>query len=83
MQVLVNLIQWLFSRKKTVVSITFRPDAYLRVTSRLKSAGIPYRTVFMTMNTPPGAGGGTHNGEYKIYVKKEDEHLAHKAIHRQ
>ncbi|HET7578846.1 MAG TPA: hypothetical protein VFK33_06160 [Bacillales bacterium] len=80
MQVLVNLIQWLFSSKKTVVSITFKQDAYLKVVSRLKSAGVSYRTAVIT-NTPPEGWGGPHNGEYKIYVKKKDEHRAQKAIH--
>lgn len=77
-----NLIQWLFSSKKTVVSITFRPDAYLKVVSRLKSAGIPYRTVFMANNSLGGMG-GTDRGEYKVYVKKEDEERAQRAIHGQ
>ncbi|HET7579690.1 MAG TPA: hypothetical protein VFK33_10445 [Bacillales bacterium] len=79
MQVLANLIEWLFSSKKTLVYDTFMMKDYYRVTGKLRAAGVKYRVTTFSQHTP--GDWGDQNNEYKIYVKKEDEHLAQKAIH--
>ncbi|HEU5140810.1 MAG TPA: hypothetical protein VFT51_12595 [Bacillales bacterium] len=79
MQALVNLIEWLFSSKKTLIYMTFMMKDYYKVTGKLKAEGVKYRVATFSQHTP--GDWGDQNNEYKIYIKKEDKHRAQAAIH--
>lgn len=77
---IVDLIEYLISNKKHLVYSTFDMNDYYKVAARLKASSVKYR-VSTYADTPPAGFGGPHNNQYKIYVKKEDEHKANRAIH--
>ncbi|RWZ60658.1 hypothetical protein EQV77_05025 [Halobacillus fulvus] len=82
MHVLANVIDYLFSSKKTVVYQTFSQKEYYRIVSKLKAASIKYRVATTSnMSSAPVATANDYGTEYKFYVKKEDEDKAMKAIH--
>ncbi|GED17060.1 hypothetical protein [Aneurinibacillus migulanus] len=60
-------------------------DDYFKVTQRLKSKAVPYRTKVIIDSSHPG-GGSIQSGaqdylQYDIYVQKKDEYRANNAIH--
>lgn len=81
MQSLANLLTWLLSNKEKLVYATFNMDDYFKVTGKLRGAKVKYRTAVYGESQTDGTYNDL-NREYKIYVKKDDEHLALEAIHR-
>ncbi|KHE73196.1 hypothetical protein [Halobacillus sp. BBL2006] len=82
MNFIANLIEYCFSSKKTLVYSAFSQKDYFTVISKLKAASIKYRIATTSnMSSPPGGSYNDFGTEYKVYVKKEDEEEAARAIH--
>ncbi|MBN6188519.1 hypothetical protein JQN58_16835 [Aneurinibacillus sp. BA2021] len=58
---------------------------YFKVTQRLKTKGISYRTKVIINASHPGGistqSGAADHSQYDIYVQEKDEHRANDAIH--
>ncbi|MDE5413221.1 hypothetical protein [Alkalihalobacterium chitinilyticum] len=76
-----RFIRLLFSKYKYLVYTAFGNKSYMKVASRLKTAGIPFQTeIIRNSNTYQAI---VHNDKayYDIYVKEEDKHKAQEVIH--
>ncbi len=75
-----------FFRRKLVYSC-FGHEKYFAAVSKLSAAGINFRTRFINNNRTMGGHYSFSTAmdrtvQYDIYVKKEDEHKALQAIHK-
>lgn len=79
---IINLLVTLFSKYKCLVSTTFGSEEYFKVSGKLRSHGVPFRTrVYNNSYHSYGNFGRVDNSQYDIYVKHEDEYRAQQAIH--
>jgi len=80
---LIDLLYFIFSKKKCLVYTAFGSSDYSKVIGKLQNSGIPYRTRIISNNSSRHNHyvGRTINTQYDIFVKKEDEHRALNAIH--
>lgn len=80
-----SMLQWLFSRKKSLIYTAFGSENYFRVVYKLQAAGVSFRTRTPTLHRQHTNGfpflPRTDNIQYDIYVAKEDEYKAQMAIH--
>ncbi|OEH92708.1 hypothetical protein [Bacillus solimangrovi] len=82
MNFLVNGIEYLFSRKRTLVYTSLHLDNYYKIKGKLLSSNVKFRVASDVSLAQRES--FTHNNygvEYKFYVAKEDEHRALEAIH--
>lgn len=83
MDSIINLISTFFSKYKCLIYTSFGCEDYFKVSNKLASAGIPFRT--RTYNNSYNSSspflGRVDNTQYDIYVRYEDEHKAQQAIH--
>ncbi|MDQ1143663.1 hypothetical protein QE429_000490 [Bacillus sp. SORGH_AS 510] len=75
------LINYLYYKNWTSIYIALDDKSYFRAISKLKQAGIRYRTKnsFNQTNTPMF--GGIRQRHYEIYVKDEDVNHANAQLH--
>lgn len=76
--VFIKLGQLYLNRKWKLLHTTFGHENYYKAVAKLKSAGVKYKT-----KTPLNVNNRERfndNTQYDIYVKKEDEHLAQRAM---
>ncbi|MED1724805.1 hypothetical protein [Brevibacillus parabrevis] len=77
----------LFSKYKCLVYTAFGHERYLQIVHKLSAHGVKFRTrSYSYGQSHLGADGAgmfprEDRTQYDIYVKKEDEHTAHMAIH--
>ncbi len=78
-----NWVEYLFSKKKTLVFATVKQNDYYSAIAKLKTAGIKYRTAIDSPHSSSHSLGSFGQGavSYEIFVHKEDLDLALKAIH--
>ncbi|MBB6453376.1 archaellum component FlaG (FlaF/FlaG flagellin family) [Salirhabdus euzebyi] len=82
MQFIVNLIEYVFSSKKTSIYVTYSLKDYYNVNSLLKAANIDFRVATISDLSSPGSTYSDVRNEYKFYVREKDKGLALKALHR-
>ncbi|GAA0489590.1 hypothetical protein GCM10008986_14300 [Salinibacillus aidingensis] len=82
MEFILNLIEYLFSSKKTLVYTAMRQQDYYKAVSKLEADLIKFRvSVTGNANASPGTPYSDLGRIYKIYVRKEDEGKALRSIH--
>lgn len=81
MDFLINLFDYLFSNKKTLVYTTHSQRQYYKIVAKLKAASVKYRVATTSNLSAHGSSYSDMGTEYKFYVKEEDESLAQHAIH--
>ncbi|RFU60628.1 hypothetical protein [Bacillus sp. V59.32b] len=76
--VIIKLAQLYINRNWKLLHTTFGHENYYKAVAKLKSAGVKYKT-----KTPLNVNNRERlndNTQYDIYVKKEEEHLAQRAM---
>jgi hypothetical protein len=76
-QLIMNIIMFLFSKHRRLVFTAFDLSEYYDAVNKLKNHGVSYRSRITSYDK------GTNrndNSQYDIYVKKDEEYLAEKAI---
>ncbi|MDN3018962.1 hypothetical protein PH210_22580 [Paenibacillus sp. BSR1-1] len=77
--ILTTIIRTFLNRNWKLIYTAFGNEEYFRITAKLKSEEIKYKTV-----TPYSFDNRTNrfkdNTQYDIYVKKDEEHLAVKSL---
>lgn len=84
MGVLKSIWHFFIPRERTLVYTTFDQGQYYNVKGRLTAAGVPHRSRInggMKAATQRAYYGGKATVQHDLYVSKEDEHRALKAIH--
>lgn len=84
MDLLLRVLQLLFSMHKCLVYTAIGFKEYLQIVNKLETLGISYRTVTRYNLLSPVrtlSPRDYQNVSYDIYVKKVDEYKAHQAIH--
>ncbi|KGP73308.1 hypothetical protein [Pontibacillus yanchengensis] len=82
MHFLANLIEYVFSSKKTLIYTTFSKKEYYLIVSKLKAVSVKYRVASTAdFSSAPGGSYSDLGNEYKFYVAKQDEGKALEAIH--
>ena len=85
-----GLFRFLFFEKKCLIHTAFGNEMYFRAANSLSEHGVSYDAVRkMNANTfgtvgsdiPYVRNATVNNAQYDFYVKKEDEHRAHQALH--
>ncbi|CAH0346631.1 hypothetical protein [Bacillus sp. CECT 9360] len=77
--VIITLAKIYLNRKWKLIFTTFGHENYFKVVAKLKNAGVKYK-----IKTPLNVNDRQRfndNSQYDIYVKKEEEHLAQRAMH--
>jgi hypothetical protein len=78
---LISLLQLFFNRKWLLFYTAFGHDNYFMIIAKLNAAGVKYKT-----KSPVSTRGDARfndQTQYDIFVKKEEEHMAHAALHKQ
>jgi len=75
-----SLLWFLFSKHRCLVYTAFGHGQYSKIVGKLQSHGVSYRSKIW-FSSSSNSWGHTDNTQYDIYVKKEDENKAQKAIH--
>ncbi|WP_066062866.1 hypothetical protein [Neobacillus soli] len=75
---IISFLQFLLNRKWTLIYTAIGYENYFGVIGKLKKAGVKYKSK-TPMNFRVDAR-FKDNTQYDIYVKKEDEHFANKAL---
>jgi hypothetical protein len=76
-QLIMNLIMFLFSKHRRLVFTSFNQSEYYDAVNKLKSHGVSYRSRITSYDRSFNR---NDNDQYDIYVKKDEEYLAEKAI---
>jgi hypothetical protein len=77
--VLIAIARLYANRKWKLIYSAFGYEHYFRIIGKLKSEGVGYKTK-TPMNFNNSDNRFNDNTQYDIYVKKEEEHLAHRAL---
>ncbi len=86
MQLILDLMTFLFSKKKRLIYTTFKQAEYYKASSSLEASGISFRTKMTNhhrtaLGQPQYFNENRNSDQYDIFVTEEDEHSALKAIH--
>jgi hypothetical protein len=77
---LFSLLQHYFNRKWQLFYTAFGYDQYFMIIAKLNAAGVKFKT-----KSPVSTRGDARfkdQTQYDIFVKKEEEHKAHAALHK-
>lgn len=77
-----RFIRLLFSKYKYLLYTAFGNEAYIKIASRLKTAGIKFQTQIVRNPNTYQTIGHNDKAQYDIYVKEEDQHKAQEVIHK-
>ncbi len=81
MSFIVDIVEYLFSNKKSLIYSAFGQKDYFRVVDRLRNSGVKYRV--RTIRDMSSRQIHKDNfTQYDIYVKEEDVGKAQEAIHK-
>ena len=74
-----SLLQHYFNRKWVLLNTAFGYENYFKIIAKLQNAGVKYKT-----KTPVDTRGSDNRfkdqTQYDIFVKKDEEHIAHAAV---
>ncbi|MED4204921.1 hypothetical protein [Neobacillus mesonae] len=76
------IIRTLSYRDWTLIYSTFGNEEYFRIIAILKSAGIKFKIETPSRGIDTRTSRFKDNTQYNFYVKKEEEHLAVKVLHK-
>jgi hypothetical protein len=76
-QLIMNIFMFLFSKHKRLVFTSFNPSEYYDAVNKLISHGVSYHSRITSHDRGTNRNDST---QYDIYVKKDEEYLAEKAI---
>jgi hypothetical protein len=75
---IISLLRYYLNRKWLLIYTAFGYENYFKEIAKLQNAGVKYKS--KTPYNIRGEAGLKDITQYNIYVKKEDEHLAHQAL---
>jgi hypothetical protein len=79
-KLIMNIIMFLFSKHRSLIFTSFNQSEYYNAVNKLKHQGLSYRTRISTLDTGTMYSNRNDFNQYDIFVKKQDEHIAEKAL---
>lgn len=81
-RLIMNVIVFLFSKHRHLIFTSFNLPEYFEAINKLKEHGLSYRSRITSLHTGVinSHRNDTATGQYDIYVKKDQQHLAEKAL---
>jgi hypothetical protein len=79
-QLIMNIFMFLFSKHKRLVFTSFNPSEYYDAVNKLIIHGVSYRSRITSHDRGTMSSNRNDSTQYDIFVKKDEEYLAEKAI---
>jgi hypothetical protein len=79
-RLIMNIIRFFFSKYRYLLFTSFNISEYYNAVNKLKQHGVSYRSRITSYDTGTRYSNRNDNSQYDIFVKKDDQHLAEKAL---